>query len=282
MTWVLVAILMMQSVVLSDILTPFSEEERDKLDILLTNQLASNQDDDLFVMAKALNVLNSSTVFKNRTRLCQLADKKMKIDSLRCPDGLNAAAILGCELSDIYRANLRQVLEVQIKMLDEKNLKSIHCATETLLLLKMSFDKNVAAYVHVNVIASKVRFMLKSDNTFAEEGNEPAVAINAGYAIKSLANLALIDPDRFVPQTVRPVMDKREEILLQIADSAIDDPSLQPLSLALQVAFGIPFTSMSPLLSPACHPASTATTMHSPASTPPVTNHSQPHPHPTI
>jgi hypothetical protein len=242
-----VIMLMIQSVVLSDILTPYSEEERGKLDSLLTKQLASNQDEDIFGMANAFIVLNSSTMINNRSYLCQVAVKKIRFDAPRCSEGLNAAAVLGCELSFVNHANLSKLIAVHVKMLDEKKLKSIHCASETILLLKAAFDKNAAASVDVNVIAKRIVSMLRSDHTFAEEGTETAAAIKTGYAIKSLANLALLDPDRFSPRIVHAVMERREEILLQLADAAIDDPSIHPLSLALQVC---PLSSASRQLPP--------------------------------
>jgi hypothetical protein len=227
---------MIQNVVLSDKLIPFSEEERARVELLLTKQLlTSNQDEDLFVMANALVALNSSIVINNRTYLCQLADNKIISDSHRYPVGLKAAAVFGCKLRDTILANLSDIIDTHAKMLNNDNLKSIHCASETLLLLKLSYNSKVAASIDVNAIAKRVAAMLRSDHTFSEEGNEPAAAINSGYAIKSLANLALLDPDRLSTNIVRSVVEKREEILLQIADAAIDDPSIQPLSLALQV-----------------------------------------------
>ena len=232
----LLAILSLRSVAFSDIVTPYSYEERENLERLLIQQLPKSREEEIFDIALAFDTLNSSALSSNRTFLCQLAIKALKNDGSICPVGLNAAAFLGCELSTETHSRLPNIVVQQVQVLNDTSLKSICCASSTLLLLKKSYDQTIPSSLDVNVLAKRIIALQRQDGTFGEDGNDASVVSDSAFAVQALSNLARLDKDRFPSKAARAVLDKRDGILSLLADAFAEDPSIQALSMALQVS----------------------------------------------
>lgn len=229
----LLAALAMTRMAFSDVIAPFSFEERASVDRFLVKQVPSVQDEDILNMAQALVALNSSALPSSRTKLCQLATKEKNFVGSLCPGGLSAAAVLGCELNTETRSQLPKVVEGHLQILKENNLKTIACASSILLSLKAKYGQATPDSLDINALAKRIMIMQRPDGTFGED--DATVPLDSSFAIQALANLALLDKDRFQSKLVRPVLDKRDAILTHLAESMVEDPSVLPLSLALQV-----------------------------------------------
>ena len=231
----LLAVLAMTRMVFSDIAAPYSFEDRANVDRFLVKQIPSLKDGDIMNMAQALTALNSSALISSHAYMCRLATKERDMQVSTCPLGISAAAILGCELNSEIRSQFSQVVAHHLQILKENNLKTISCATNILLLLKTAYGQVIPDSLNVNALAKRVMALQRPDGTFGVDGPDATNPLDSAFAIQALANLALLDKDGFQSKLARPVLEKREAILTFLAESLVEDPSVLPLSLALQV-----------------------------------------------
>ena len=212
-TFLVVAILSISEMAVSDISSPFSSEERLKVDRLLRQQIPFSQNDDGFQIILAQHALNSSALVSNRTYLCNFAINKIKNEDLRCSDGFVAAAKLGCPPNALSE-HIARAAEINLRALNETGLGSIQCASEVLLLLQAVYGQRVP--LDSNRVARQVAGMVRPDGTFGPGPAEPAGAAGAAgaldtaHALQALANLAELDRGGFSAAVVQPVMDRRD------------------------------------------------------------------------